>query len=99
MPYLLVRHRVENYETWKPVFDEHGATRGENGSKGGYLSAPPRVQTKSGSSLGGRILRRPVGLPNRRIYEKRCSGLELLIGPTSTSWRSSKKSLCEWPRW
>ncbi len=37
MPYLLIRHRVENYETWKPVFDNHDATRGENGGKGGYL--------------------------------------------------------------
>jgi len=37
MPYLLVRHRVENFETWKPIFDEHGATRGEHGGKGGYL--------------------------------------------------------------
>jgi hypothetical protein len=28
MPYLLVRHKVEDYERWKPVFDhDHGATR------------------------------------------------------------------------
>src|SRR5919107_3557094 len=49
-------------------------------------SAAPRIPTRSCSSLSGRILRRPVGLPNRRIYEKRCSGLGLLIGLTSTSW-------------
>lgn len=37
MPYLLVRHKVEDYESWKPVFDEHRATRKESGSKGGRL--------------------------------------------------------------
>ena len=37
MPYLLVRANVEDYETWKPGFDEHAATREENGSKGGNL--------------------------------------------------------------
>src|SRR5215208_4517756 len=34
MPYLLVRHKVEDYERWKPGFEEHGATRKESGSKG-----------------------------------------------------------------
>ena len=37
MPYLLVRHKVDDYERWKPGFDEHGATRRESGGKGGYL--------------------------------------------------------------
>jgi heme-degrading monooxygenase HmoA len=37
MPYLLVRHKVEDYERWKPIFDEHGAVREPNGSKGGRL--------------------------------------------------------------
>lgn len=37
MPYGLVRHRVEDYERWKPVFDEHGSTREGSGSRGGYL--------------------------------------------------------------
>ena len=37
MPYLLVRANVEDYEKWKPGFAEHGATRAESGSKGGYL--------------------------------------------------------------
>ena len=36
MPYLLVRHKVEDYERWKPVFD-HGATRKRSGSKGGWI--------------------------------------------------------------
>src|ERR671938_1594791 len=34
MPYMLVRHTVEDYERWKPGFEEHGATRKESGSKG-----------------------------------------------------------------
>jgi hypothetical protein len=38
MPYLLVRHKVEDYERWKPVFDhDHGATREQWGSKGGWI--------------------------------------------------------------
>ena len=37
MPYLLIRHKVEDYARWKLGFDEHGATRKANGSKGGYL--------------------------------------------------------------
>ena len=37
MPYLLVRHKVEDYERWKPGFDEHGTTREASGGKGGYL--------------------------------------------------------------
>ena len=37
MPYLLLRQRVEGYENWKPVFDEHGAARLAGGSKGGWL--------------------------------------------------------------
>ncbi len=37
MPYILIRHKVKDYTEWKPVFDEHGATRKASGSKGGYL--------------------------------------------------------------
>ena len=37
MPYLLIRHKVKDYTEWKPVFDEHGATRKASGSKGGYF--------------------------------------------------------------
>jgi heme-degrading monooxygenase HmoA len=38
MPYLLVRHKVQDYERWKPVFDhDHGATRKRIGSKGGWI--------------------------------------------------------------
>jgi heme-degrading monooxygenase HmoA len=37
MPYLLIRHKVADYPKWKPVFDEHGAARQANGSRGGQL--------------------------------------------------------------
>jgi hypothetical protein len=37
MPYLLIRHKVKDYETWKPLFDEHSNARGSYGSKGGPL--------------------------------------------------------------
>jgi heme-degrading monooxygenase HmoA len=37
MPFVLVRHKVQDYAKWKPVFDEHGATRKASGSKGGHL--------------------------------------------------------------
>lgn len=37
MTYMLVRHKVEDYEKWKSVFDEHAALREEYGSKGGRL--------------------------------------------------------------
>ena len=31
MPYLLVRHKVQDYGKWRPAFDEHGATRRAGG--------------------------------------------------------------------
>ena len=34
MPYVLVRHKVEDYEKWRPAYDEHGATRKTSGCKG-----------------------------------------------------------------
>ena len=37
MPHILVRHKVQDYAKWKPVFDEHGATQRAGGSRGGYL--------------------------------------------------------------
>jgi heme-degrading monooxygenase HmoA len=37
MPYMLVRHKVEDYERWKPVFDEHATVREQSGSMGGRL--------------------------------------------------------------
>jgi len=37
MPYLLIRHKVEDYAKWKPAFDDHGSSREAAGSKGGYV--------------------------------------------------------------
>jgi heme-degrading monooxygenase HmoA len=35
MPSLLIRHKVQDYETWESVFDEHEATRRAKGARGG----------------------------------------------------------------
>jgi heme-degrading monooxygenase HmoA len=37
MAFVLVRHKVEDYEKWKPVFDDHGIVRKTSGCKGGYV--------------------------------------------------------------
>jgi len=37
MPALLIRHRVTDFATWKPVFDEQDATRRAHGCRGGRL--------------------------------------------------------------
>lgn len=37
MPYLLVRHKITDYQHWKSAFDQHGATRKASGSKRGVL--------------------------------------------------------------
>ena len=34
MTTLAVRHSVSDYDTWKAVFDEHGAVRRSNGATG-----------------------------------------------------------------
>ncbi|MFB6096363.1 MAG: hypothetical protein ABEJ74_03130 [Haloferacaceae archaeon] len=37
MPYLIVRHTVEDFDEWKAVFDDHAAVREEYGSRGGFV--------------------------------------------------------------
>jgi heme-degrading monooxygenase HmoA len=37
MSYILIQHSVEDYDKWKAVFDEQGATRQAAGSKGGFV--------------------------------------------------------------
>ncbi len=37
MPYVFIRHKVKDYDKWKPVFDEHSVFRTEGGEKGGRL--------------------------------------------------------------
>jgi heme-degrading monooxygenase HmoA len=37
MAYMIVHHKVEDYERWKPVFDEHASIRQQSGSQGGRL--------------------------------------------------------------
>ncbi|WP_458210033.1 hypothetical protein [Haladaptatus sp. NG-SE-30] len=37
MAYILIRHTVEEYDEWKPTFDDHAQTRESMGSRGGHL--------------------------------------------------------------
>ena len=37
MQYALIRHKVADYDQWKPIFDEHGAARKANGCSGHQL--------------------------------------------------------------
>ncbi|WP_345974210.1 antibiotic biosynthesis monooxygenase [Sulfurimonas sp. HSL3-7] len=37
MVYLLIRHKVEDYDTWKSMYDEHAAARKAAGSQGARL--------------------------------------------------------------
>ena len=37
MVYVIVKHKSENYDNWKPVFDEHGTVRREHGAAGHTL--------------------------------------------------------------
>jgi heme-degrading monooxygenase HmoA len=37
MTFVLIQHRVEDFDKWKPFFDDHGSTRKAKGSKGGYV--------------------------------------------------------------
>ena len=37
MPYAFVRHKVEDFEKWKPILNDDVGNREANGSKGGYL--------------------------------------------------------------
>lgn len=34
---VIVRHRVKDFDTWKPLFDEHGAARRRHGAVGHQL--------------------------------------------------------------
>jgi len=37
MPYILVHHKVEDFNKWKPIYDGHESTRKKGGSKGARL--------------------------------------------------------------
>lgn len=37
MPFLLIQHKLKDFDAWKRVFDEHGVIRRESGSQGGFL--------------------------------------------------------------
>lgn len=37
MPCLVIRHKVQNYRSWKAAFDKHATFRKNHGCKGGKL--------------------------------------------------------------
>jgi heme-degrading monooxygenase HmoA len=37
MAHFLVHHKVEDFNKWKPFFDQHSEFRSQNGSKGGKV--------------------------------------------------------------
>ena len=37
MAYILVHHKIEEYNKWKSAFDDHSSTRAEHGSTGGKI--------------------------------------------------------------
>jgi heme-degrading monooxygenase HmoA len=37
MPYMLVRHKVANFDKWKPLYDEHATVRKDSGSRSAHL--------------------------------------------------------------
>ena len=37
MAYILVHHQIEDYNKWKPVFDDNADDRAEHGSTGGKI--------------------------------------------------------------
>ena len=51
MPYLLVHHKVADYAQWRPIYDEHAATRKASGASG---------------SASGRVFRRATD-PNELV--------------------------------
>jgi len=37
MTYIMVNHKVEDFDKWKPLYDENGAMRKTMGSKGAFV--------------------------------------------------------------
>ena len=37
MPYVLIRHKVEDYAKWRPGYNEHGSTRKAGGCMGTHV--------------------------------------------------------------
>ena len=37
MPYVLIRHKVTDFDSWQPIFDDHRRARESAGSTGGQI--------------------------------------------------------------
>lgn len=95
MPYILIRHKVKNYARWKPVFDEHGATREENGSWGGHLFRNADDPNEIVILLEWDSLERARKFVKSEVRKRRCSGLGLLTSHMFISSMRLKKCLFE----
>jgi hypothetical protein len=67
MPYLLVRQKFEDYKRWKPIFDEQGATRQQNGGQGGTLYRNADDPDEAVILFEWNNLENARRMPNRRI--------------------------------
>jgi hypothetical protein len=67
MAHVLVHHKVEDYDKWKAVFDEHSGARAQNGSKGGKYSETQIIQMIFLFCLNGIILRTQNASPSQKI--------------------------------
>jgi heme-degrading monooxygenase HmoA len=85
MPYLLVRHKVEDYERWKPVFDEHGAFREQTGSKGARLWRNANDPNETLILFEWDSMENAQRFTNSDNLREQCSERGLLINQTSTS--------------
>jgi len=46
MPYVLIRHKVTDYDSWQPIFDDHRRAREDAGSIGGQVFQNPDDPTE-----------------------------------------------------
>ena len=53
MPYVLVRHKVEDYDRWKPVYDDSDGTRKAGGSRGARLRRDSDARARVGRGARG----------------------------------------------
>jgi hypothetical protein len=87
MPYYLVRHKVQDYAKWKPIFDQHGAIRQVYGHRGGQLFRNADDHNELLILWEVDDLEKGVSFFSRRIYDRRCNGPEWRTSLTSTSWK------------
>ncbi len=87
MPYVLVRHKVEDYTTWKPMFDEGEMGRRALGSKGGYVFRNADDANEVFILMEVTDLEQARQAAQSERCASPCSGRAWRINQISTSWR------------